>query len=78
MEREATQQQIIEIVGTFLGRSATAATGREVDSDWDSLKHIQIIFAVEERFGIQLGEDEMAECDTVERLVEAVERHRAA
>jgi acyl carrier protein len=78
MEFEAIEQQIVEIVATFLGRSVTSGASRELDADWDSLKHIQIIFAVEDRFGIQMSEEEMSKCDTVKRLVEAVERHRAA
>lgn len=35
---------------------------------WDSMHRVEIFFAVEDEFGIQFSEDEMAEIDTPQSL----------
>jgi acyl carrier protein len=46
--------------------------------EWDSLSHVEIIYAVEESTGVTFTEDEMASLDGSAAIVDAVERHRAA
>ena len=45
---------------------------------WDSLSHIEIIYAVEETLGVTLSEEEMAPLDGSAAIVAAAERHLAA
>jgi FkbH-like protein len=42
--------------------------------DWNSLRHIEIVFAVEEKFGVQFGEDEIAALNDAESICSALER----
>jgi acyl carrier protein len=51
---------------------------RQTMSGWDSLKHVEILFALEDHFGITFEGDEMASLDSFDRLVQAVEKQRAA
>jgi acyl carrier protein len=44
--------------------------------DWNSLKHIEIVFQIEEEFEVQFDEEEIAELLDVESIVAAVERVR--
>jgi acyl carrier protein len=46
--------------------------------DWDSLSHVEIIYAVEESTGVMFSEQEMAGLDGSAAIVDAVERHLAA
>ncbi|KPF85131.1 hypothetical protein IP70_13100 [alpha proteobacterium AAP38] len=46
---------------------------REAEPKWDSLKHVEVIFAVEDEFGIQLDEDRMARIQSLDDIVKAVE-----
>lgn len=46
--------------------------------EWDSLSHIEIIYAVEESFGVTFTEEEMAALDGSTAIVEAVSRRGAA
>ncbi|MGY1592803.1 acyl carrier protein [Geodermatophilus sp. SYSU D00708] len=46
--------------------------------EWDSLSHIEIIYAVEESLGITFSEEEMAALDGSAAIVTAAERHLAA
>jgi acyl carrier protein len=44
--------------------------------DWNSLKHIEIVFQIEEEFEVQFEEDDIAELLDVESIVAAVDRVR--
>ncbi len=41
---------------------------------WDSLKHIEIVYEVEDRFGISLSPEEMAGCTSVQAIEEILIR----
>lgn len=51
---------------------------RAAEPKWNSLKHVEIIFALEDAFGIQFSEAEMPTLDSIKALTDAVERHRYA
>jgi len=42
---------------------------------WDSLKHMEIIFAVEARLGIQFSEEEMGAIDSKDHIVRLAVAH---
>ncbi|MGY1703693.1 acyl carrier protein [Geodermatophilus sp. SYSU D00697] len=46
--------------------------------EWDSLSHIEIIYAVEEDLGVTFSEEEMGALDGSAAIVAAAERHLAA
>jgi acyl carrier protein len=46
--------------------------------DWDSLSHVEIIYAVEESLGVTFSEEQMAGLDGSAAIVAAVERNLAA
>lgn len=46
---------------------------REDEPKWDSLKHVALIFAIEEEFEIQLDEQQMESIDSLRSIVEAVD-----
>ncbi len=45
---------------------------------WDSLKHVEIIFMLEDEFGVQFREVEFAALDSVAAIVERVEASLAS
>ncbi|WP_448625331.1 acyl carrier protein [Geodermatophilus sp. URMC 64] len=46
--------------------------------EWDSLSHVEIIYAVEESLDVTFSEEEMSELDGSAAIVAAVERNLAA
>ena len=49
------------------------------DTDaWDSLKHVEIVFALEDRYDVRFDESEFDALDSTEAIAAAVARHRAA
>ena len=46
--------------------------------EWDSLKHMELIFVLEDNFGVQFGEDEFASLDSPGAIARSIRKHRAA
>lgn len=45
---------------------------------WDSLKHVEVIFMLEDEFGVQFAETEFPQLTGVDAIVARVETHLAA
>jgi len=45
--------------------------------EWDSLKHMEIVFALEDRYGVQFDESEFATLDGPAAIAVALRRHLA-
>lgn len=45
---------------------------------WDSLKHVEVLFGIEEQFGITLDEDAFAMAQDIEAIAASVETALAA
>ena len=45
---------------------------------WDSLKHMEIVFALEDRYGVQFDESEFAALDSPAAIAATLQRHLAA
>lgn len=80
MEPESIERTVGQLVALALGCPADDALQltRDTAGGWDSLKHMEILFAVEDELGIQFREDELAELGSVRAIVAAARRHLAA
>lgn len=69
-----------EIMGDLFGTDAlvlTPATTAEDVEGWDSFSHLNLIAAIEARFGIQTQTKEIEKLRNVGDLVELIKRHVA-
>ncbi len=80
MTRADLDSSVRQVVGTALGRPVPGdePLSRTSDARWDSLKHVEILFALEDAFDVRFSEDEMSALESLDALVDAIERHRAA
>jgi acyl carrier protein len=80
MNRSQTQAAVAELLSITVGRQVvvTEAVTRDSEPSWDSLKHVELIFMLEERFGVQFSEEEMTAMLSSEEIVHAIEEKRAA
>ena len=79
MKRENIHRQVHEVLTLVLGAGLPdPEVTRDTVPTWDSLRHVEIIFAVEEAFGVQFSEDEMANVSSLSEFVDIVEAHLAA
>lgn len=78
MDPREIESSVLSVVEAVLKCPVGPDTSRMNTPGWDSLKHIEIIFAVEEELGIEFGEQEMAKLDSVARIVAMALAHHAA
>ena len=69
------QGKVIDIIAKVLGvdvNTVNADSSPASIEAWDSLKHITVILAVEEAFGVHFSYDQVTELDGVGKIIEAV------
>ncbi len=69
---ETLESEVARIVSRILRVDVGADASRLNVPGWDSLRHVEILFAIEEAYGVTLDEAEMAALDSVKRLAKRV------
>jgi len=78
MSPSEIESQLVELLSTVLGHPVNASASRTSESSWDSLKHIQIVFAVEEKFNVQFQEEEIPTLDSLAKIQAKLKTNHAA
>lgn len=75
-----SDREVRRVLGAVFGRpiGADEALSAKTEPSWDSLRHVEVLLAVEGALDVRFDEDEMPELDSVDKLVGSVKRHRAA
>jgi len=73
MKHQEIQTATLKVLSTVLKCEVDLLSSRETLSNWDSLKHIEIIFAMEDEMNIQFPEEKMSELNIVIQIIAAVE-----
>lgn len=71
-DSDALELEVARIVSGILRVDVGVDASRLNVPGWDSLRHVEILFAVEEAYGVTLDEAEMAEMDSVKSLARRV------
>jgi acyl carrier protein len=72
------EQRLTSIFRTTFGDEGLVLSPEMTADDvagWDSVNHIQLIFAVEDEFGIKLSMKDLEGLEDVGALLEAIGRH---
>ena len=72
MEKNSVNEIIMKIFETILKVQVQNRRKRSEFAEWDSLKHIDIIFSIEDEFDIQFTPSEMSELSTIDMAIELV------
>ncbi|MGY1805635.1 acyl carrier protein [Blastococcus sp. SYSU D00922] len=80
MTRDEVETRVHDVLALVLKLPAPSREplNRADVPEWDSLSHVEIIYAVEEDTGVMFAEHELASLDSSTAIVAAVERHLAA
>jgi acyl carrier protein len=80
MTRPQIQAAVADLLTISVGRRIAPGESlmRDSEPSWDSLKHVELIFMLEDRFGVRFSEEEMAALRSSDEIVRAVEGKRAA
>ncbi|MFU8646582.1 acyl carrier protein [Lysinibacillus sp. RSDA_15] len=70
--RETINEILIEILE--LDNANVELINREKNATWDSIKHLEIIMAIEEEFDIRFTATEVTAVKTIQDLYEYVEK----
>ena len=73
-----SETDVRQLLRTILRAAPQDAELRRADLDaWDSLKHMEIVFALEDRYGVRFDESEFVQLDTSSAITAALRRHLA-
>lgn len=75
------EQKIFEIVARVMKVDVSAITEDSSPKtllNWDSMEHMMLIFAIEEAFGLQLSDSEIATIADVKSLAQVVKAKQGA
>ena len=80
MDRKQIEQTVLTVLAVVLKQPFREGAGitRQNTPSWDSLKHIEIMFALEDELGAEFTEAELSELDSVTKIVDAVLAKHAA
>ncbi len=71
---EAELLQLIAATFSIPVESLSLESNSENTEKWDSLAHMNLIFAVEDKFGVEISDDELPESMSVAKLLEIIQR----
>lgn len=77
MNRQQIESQVLAVLATILKCDVGLDASRQNTPQWDSLRHIEVVFAIEEVLGIQFSEAEIAETNSVGKIINLVEQRCA-
>jgi len=73
MDHEQIKTTVLSVMSTVLKCEVGEQASRENLPNWDSLKHIEVIFAIEDELNFQFPEDMLPALNSIERIVNAAE-----
>lgn len=72
MDRQEVESAVVKIVGAILKQPVGPEASRAQLVAWDSLKHIEIMFALEDEFGVVFSEEQLSSLGSVAAIVARV------
>ena len=77
MNSNETERGLQEVFSVVLGHPVGPDVARVNEPAWDSLKHMQLVFAVEEKFGVQFPEEAIPQLNSLASFAEHLRPHHA-
>jgi acyl carrier protein len=79
MSDTGTRDKVRQIMGEVLQEPISPGQDviRESVPGWDSLKHVELLFALEDAYDIKFDRQEFGELGSLDALVSAIDKHRA-
>jgi acyl carrier protein len=76
-----TFEQVRDVASDIFGvpaDSITTESSPKTIESWDSMQHLSLVLAIEERFGLQLDPEEMEQMKNIGAVVALVEKLQSA
>jgi acyl carrier protein len=75
MTKQEIAERVERVVAGVLGTGVSTGGGAVNIGEWDSVKHMNVILAVENEFDVEFDDEELANTHSIPRMVEAVAKH---
>ena len=72
MEKTEIEARVVILATDIIGVPITLDSAMDNTPQWDSLKHMELIFAFEDTFGVRLDESELVSLRSIGALVKRV------
>lgn len=73
---DAVRQKVLNIAADVLSTpsgSLTETSSPKTIENWDSIRHLNLVLALEDRFALQFAPEEMEQMDTIGQITSLVE-----
>ncbi len=74
MQRPEIEERVLDVLSAALKCPVGARSRRADLPAWDSLKHIELVFAIEDELELQFSEDELGQLDSVAAIIDIAVR----
>lgn len=73
------EQRVRDLMGIVFRRDVSEIehVDRENISEWDSFKHVELIFAIEDEFDVSFSQDILGRLHNIDDICAAIESHRS-
>jgi acyl carrier protein len=73
-------QQVLEVAARVFDCSVdeAATLTRASEPTWDSLRHVELLFTIEDEFDVRFDQEELGTLSSIESLIESIGRHRGS
>lgn len=78
MDRQHIENVVSTVIAALLKCPIGTHSTRANTPQWDSLKHIEVVFAIEDELQLQFDEEHLASLDSVTRIVDRILARHAA
>jgi acyl carrier protein len=78
---DSTFEQVRNVASDIFGipsEKITAESSPETIENWDSMQHLNLVLAVEEKFGVQLDPEDIEQMKNIGAVVALIEKLQSA
>ncbi len=72
MQRLEIEERVLDVMAASLKCAVGTKTRRGELAAWDSLRHIEMVFAIEDELEVRFSEEELTQLDSVAAIVDAI------
>ncbi|HOU59886.1 MAG TPA: acyl carrier protein [Kiritimatiellia bacterium] len=72
MQLNDVESRLLDVFEAILEHPVSREVNRQSDGAWDSLRHMQLVFAVEAAFPVQFGEEEIPRLNSFRDFLERI------
>jgi acyl carrier protein len=77
MNNQEIESIVINLIKKVIKSEVSPDSKRKDLAKWDSLKHIEIMFLIEDELNVRFSEEELADLDSVIKIIDAINKQNA-